>query len=79
MATNTTTTTTTNETQTPKTVKLWSRCEAALLDTNTGEITLADNVDPKYLVQDLVKEIQALQNQLQKLASASKSEDVKDI
>lgn len=64
-----------------KTVKLWSRCEAALLDAQTGEVTLTPGVDPKFLVQDLVRDIQTLQAKLQSLESKTetKTEEVKDI
>jgi len=68
----------------PKTVKLWSRCEAAWLDTNTGEVTLTSGVDPKFLVQDLVRELQANQQKVQELtkeldALKAQAENVKDI
>lgn len=70
----------------PKTVKLWSRCEAAWLDTNTGEVTLTAGVDPKFLVQDLVREVQAAQQklmevtqELEKLKGETKVEETKDI
>lgn len=64
-----------------KTVKLWSRCEAAWLDTQTGEVTLTAGVDPKFLVQDLVREIQALQQKLQAAEekTETKTEETKDI
>lgn len=60
----------TTTTTTTKTVPLYSRVQAAVLDTVTGEVVLADGVDPKHLVQDLVREIQALQQQVQQLKSA---------
>lgn len=55
------TTTTTTEQQS---VKLWARCEAAELDVKTGEVTLNPHVETKWLVQDLVREIQVLTQQL---------------
>lgn len=65
-----------------KTVKLWSRCEAATLDAETGEVLeLAPNTDPKWLVQDLVREVQMLQQKLQSLEPKVevKPEETKDI
>lgn len=55
--------TTTTTTEQP-TVKLWARCAAAELDVKTGEVILNPNVETKWLVQDLVREIQALTQQL---------------
>lgn len=65
MATTETTTKTT-----PKTVPLYSRVKAATLDTVTGTVELAEGVDPKHLVEDLVREIQTLQQQVQQLKNA---------
>lgn len=69
-------------TETRKTVKLWSRCEAAVLDAETGEVlSLNTDVDPKFLVQDLVRDIQTLQQKLQTLEGKveEKVEETKDI
>lgn len=63
----------------PKQVKLWSRCEAALLDVATGEVTLNDLVDPKFLVQDLVKDIQLLQQKLNALEAKTETKTEGDI
>lgn len=57
----------TNTTTTQPTVKLWARCEAAELDVKTGEVTLNPSVETKWLVQDLVREIQTLTQQLNDL------------
>lgn len=61
----------TEQQEKPKTVKLWSRCDAATLDTATGEITLTDGVNPKFLVQDLVRELQVTQQKVAELTKAS--------
>lgn len=55
------TTTTTQTTNVP----LYSRVKAATLDTQTGEVHLTEGVDAKWLIQDLVREIQMLQAQLE--------------
>ena len=41
-------------------VTLFSRCAAATFDRKSGEVELLPHADPKFLVQDLVKEIQTL-------------------
>lgn len=62
---------TTTKTAEVKSVPLYSRVHAATLDTVTGEVVLTDGVNPKHLVQDLVREIQALQQQVQQLKNAA--------
>lgn len=57
----------TQQQEQPKKVVLWSRAKAAELDTETGEVHLVEGVDSKWLVQDLVREIQALQLKIQEL------------
>lgn len=66
----------------PKEVTLWARAKAAVLDTTTGEVTLNEKVDATYVVQDLIKEIQALQQHIQKVEkelSDLKPKEVGDI
>lgn len=68
----------------PKQVKLWSRCEAAMLNVETGEVVLNSDVNPKWLVQDLVRDIQTLQQKIQELEKKleelqPKQEETKDI
>jgi hypothetical protein len=66
--------------ETPKVVSLWARVKSADLDTQTGEVTLTPNVDAKYLIQELVREIQTLQQQVQKLEGEKpKVEETKDM
>lgn len=65
----TSTTTTTQAT----TVTLQSRVAAAVLDTTTGKVKLAENVSAKIvepLLEDLIREIQVLQQQVQQLKGA---------
>ena len=71
----------TKETKETKQVKLWSRCEAAWLDVESGQVTLNPEVDAKWLVQDLVRDIQTLQQKIQTLESKvePKTEETKDI
>jgi len=65
--------TTTTETQ-PTTVKLRAVCETAVLDLKTGTVELT-KVDPTVcLIQDLVREIQALQTQLNELKAKAQTE-----
>lgn len=66
----------------PKEVTLWARAKAAVVDTVTGAVTLNEKVDPTYVVQDLIKEIQSLQMHIQKLEkelSDSKPKETSDI
>lgn len=53
-------TTTTEQT---KAVKLYARCEAAVWNPESREVDINAEVNPKYLIQDLIQEIQVLSQQ----------------
>jgi len=59
--------TTETTTQTVQPVKLYSRCEAAVWDPSTNEVNLTPNVDPKFLIRDLIQDIQTLTKQVNDL------------
>lgn len=51
----------TNTTTTPTKVKLFARCEAATWDNEARDVELNNGVEPKWIVKELIIEIQALQ------------------
>lgn len=51
-------------TEQTKPVKLYARCEAAVWNPESREVDLNTDVNPKYLIQDLIQEIQVLSQQL---------------
>lgn len=51
----------------PKEVVLWARAKAAVFNNETQQVQLNEKVDPTYLVGDLIREIQTLQQHIQKV------------
>lgn len=64
----------------PKTLAVWARVKTAEVNVETGEVTLQEDVSPKFAVQALLQEIQMLQNQVKELQEKMpKEEETKDL